>query len=834
MFNWLGSALGALRKRLRGDDGAPRWTVNSCVADVLLDGAPPPNEVLLSYFLNIVRHCGPDIDGNVRMDVVIQEPEQFIPDENTRRLVLSLPECRTYALVYRAVPLLEEKGITNLQQWDDADKNADAKRAVKDGLADEGLWNKTRGLLDAAFNVAKDAEAREKERIERERLRNAGNVVGEVIAGAFESVVNARWSHVLSGEAGMPLCMRVVGGLPENFWSYDEVNHNPLPLEVNRQAPRNGKLEIMVLSSEDGWPYTQFRNETANIDNNAEVGRGGVFNAQRSEDVYIRREVVRVWYIVKEKMRAWYIDGTLVKPRTCIVIGTPGIGKSFACGSFLLYQLLHYEGGLLDVVAYFVRDSAYVIHNRRPGVPGRVVLYSDQGAAVLKIKKMASCKRGFIIVDISKKGEDPSRELPTKSWPTVVLTSPDKNHYEMWMKDRNDKLIYVNCDDERDLEAFVAWRVLRGLPDKTVDNAGLWAAAEEILKEQSKVLDERIKTVGPLPRFVLDADSYESRHSQICKAISDITLDNKAPYMGILRMNSQWKSDHVSHKLIKLVRVPGSLNDETYRCVPLSSDIREKVHRRMLQIVKENWVILGGLVSADCRSAVLLELLAFDAFLYSDVTRAVVDKLVYLQRDGETCMKKSALTKFNKKQLHLQSSVWLGTAENSFIRRCNYYVLYKPSVDNFPVADGFFFVEGHGTPGERVEENTEHGCDAHQPKTIVLLQATKAKYHHTKTSKLLKLKAMLRREFQDWDDFSKNMRWEIVYVQDPDTQLFEKRQRCDCKKLKKKDEETDEEYDERQAVLDAEQVFWDTEVDQYAAKLVDDLLAALILCLSVK
>ncbi|KAH8604455.1 putative retrotransposon hot spot protein 4 (RHS4) [Trypanosoma vivax] len=95
MFNWLGSALGALRKRLRGDDGAPRWTVNSCVADVLLDGVPPPNEVLLSYFLNIVRHCGPDIDGNVRMDIVIQEPERFILDENTRRLVLSLPECRT-------------------------------------------------------------------------------------------------------------------------------------------------------------------------------------------------------------------------------------------------------------------------------------------------------------------------------------------------------------------------------------------------------------------------------------------------------------------------------------------------------------------------------------------------------------------------------------------------------------------------------------------------------------------------------------------------------------------------------------------------------------------
>ncbi|KAH8617138.1 putative Retrotransposon hot spot protein [Trypanosoma vivax] len=110
----------------------------------------------------------------------------------------------------------------------------------------------------------------------------------------------------------------------------------------------------------------------------------------------------------------------------------------------------------------------------------------------------------------------------------------------------------MNCDDERDLKAFVAWKVLRGLPEGFEDNPGMLLNAEKKLKEQSKVLDERIKTVGPLPRFVLDADSYESRHSQIRNAISDITLDNKAPYMGILRMSSEWKSDHVSHKLIKI------------------------------------------------------------------------------------------------------------------------------------------------------------------------------------------------------------------------------------------------------------------------------------------
>ncbi|KAH8615826.1 putative retrotransposon hot spot protein 4 (RHS4) [Trypanosoma vivax] len=356
----------------RASSGSTTWTLNSRVTDVLLRGARPPEEVPLSECLERVRHRGTDIDVDARMDIVIQRPEQFIPDADLREMVLSLPECQTYALVYRAVPLLEGNGITNFQQWYGADENTDAKRAVRNALANGWLWNTVCGLLNIAFNAAKDAET-------RKRVVMPESEAAVFVPGAFESVLNARWSHVLSGEAGMPLGMRVVDGLPENVWSYDEVNYNPSPLEVDKQAPRNGKLEIMVLSSEEGWPYTQFKNETENIDSNTASGKEGLLNEEGSNAVYIRREVVRVWYIVEEKMCAWYIERKLVEPRTCIVIGTPGIGKSFACGSFLLYQLLHYEGGLLDVVAYFVRDSAYVIHNARPGVPAPRPLGAGDG-----------------------------------------------------------------------------------------------------------------------------------------------------------------------------------------------------------------------------------------------------------------------------------------------------------------------------------------------------------------------------------------------------------------------------------------------------------------------
>ncbi|KAH8613032.1 hypothetical protein ERJ75_000834700 [Trypanosoma vivax] len=226
---------------------------------------------------------------------------------------------------------------------------------------------------------------------------------------------------------------------------------------------------------------------------------------------------------------------------------------------------------------------------------------------------------------------------------------------------------------------------------------------------------------------------------------------------------------------------------------------------------------------------------ALAAFLHSDLAEIVVSRFAYLPRCGESpCERTSALATLNKKRLLPHRGKWLPRDTNRCTLKCEYGVLYVRSVDDFPLFDGFFFVVGHGTSDERAEVRAAHSCGAHQPKTIVLLQATKEASHHTETGKLLKLKAILRRAFQDWDDFSKNMRWEIVYVQHTDARLFEKRQRCDRTEVKKKKEETDEEYVERQTALDTEQVFWEREVDQYAVKLVGDLLAALDLCLSAK
>ncbi|CCD18764.1 hypothetical protein, conserved in T. vivax [Trypanosoma vivax Y486] len=150
-------------------EGAPHpvWTLDSSVGDVLLRGARPPEQVPLSECLVRVGCRAADIGVDVRMDDVIREPELYIPDADMRARVLNLPECQTCALVCKVVPQLERNGIASVLQWGGAG-NAVAKRAVRNAVADDGLWNTTRCLLDAAFSAAKDADARE--RAERKRI----------------------------------------------------------------------------------------------------------------------------------------------------------------------------------------------------------------------------------------------------------------------------------------------------------------------------------------------------------------------------------------------------------------------------------------------------------------------------------------------------------------------------------------------------------------------------------------------------------------------------------------------------------------------------------------
>ncbi|RNC33097.1 retrotransposon hot spot (RHS) protein, partial [Trypanosoma cruzi] len=116
-----------------------------------------------------------------------------------------------------------------------------------------------------------------------------------------------------------------------------------------------------------------------------------------------------------------------------------------------------------------------------------------------------------------------------------------------------------------------------------------------------------------------------------------------------------------------------------------------------------------------------------------------------------------------------------------------YWVLYEPRVKNFPLVDGFFFVDSN-------------------PKTMVGLQITTASEHHTIPSTVRQFKDNMAAYFNDWEELSQDMLWEIIYVQHKDNKPITGWQGCDVVRSESVNEESRE--------IPA---FWKEKVRQYRA-----------------
>ncbi|CCD19523.1 hypothetical protein, conserved in T. vivax, partial [Trypanosoma vivax Y486] len=690
----------------------PLWTLNSRVGDVLLDGArPPDNVMLLSECLERVRHRGTGIDGNVRMDVVIQEPEFYIPDEHTRRRILSLPECQTYALVYRAVPLLRRKGITGLLQWGGADENADAKRAVRDALADDGLWNTVCSLLDIAFNAAKDAEARGK-------VVMSDSEAAVVITGAFESVVNARWSHVLSGVADKPLGMCVADGRPTSVWSDAEVNKTPVQLPTeNVDDARGDGLELLVLTSKKGWPFTLFNTDTA--------ADGTPFEMMDATDVVVRRESVRVWNIVRADLDAWLVrkEGP---PTSFVLVGSPGIGKSFGVGSHLLYELLHYAPGKLDVVTFLVREEIYIFYLPSGGEAGRVECY-DKTPGVGRIKGFwRAGKRGYMILD-AKKYVDLPTNLPSESWGSIVLSSPNKKNYKVWDEtNMGSRFLFINRYHAREMKAYFAWMRRADLAAAEGN-----AAVRAELEKSWRVMEERMHEVGHAPRYVFGERSYERRKGEAQAALNTLTTDNVSYLFRVFAESVEWRDDGTTHCLVDLVRLEGGAIE---RCGnrPVSVAVRSKMIDQLHDIVASDPRIFNPEHRATSNGIVfeILVLAALQrpasAWRLLQGTRAL-DSGARVQR--RSVVETVALASIASEQFTFRRVECLyNSCRPEVVTTCEPMVLYRNYHDNYPVIDGFFVVDGH--PGETSGAEQQRGAPR---RTVVLLQVTLAREHPTDT-----------------------------------------------------------------------------------------------------
>ncbi|AAQ15580.1 retrotransposon hot spot (RHS) protein, putative [Trypanosoma brucei brucei TREU927] len=536
------------------NNNQPQWGLFSCVDAVLLNGLPHPRNMMLNDFLrrNFGRRYNVNEENNVSMSAFVLEPEEYINDVNALNRIFATTEYKVYKRFVSVYGFFEDEGILNLQRWQQADEEAKVRlqadiRGLRDG---ERLWIVVTNMLNDALNEA------------RERAAQTACSAVE-LKGLYESIYNAKWSYVMSGYHTEPLGMKVFDGRPQRMWTEEDVDITPLPANVDAEIEeRPDGLEIFVLTSEKGWPYNRFALDYT-------TGRKVVF-----QHVYIRREIVRVWYKVEKDLKTWWVEKTAHRPPIHIVIGTPGIGKSYGLGSFLLHSLLHFHEGMLDVVAYFTDTIAYLIYNRKGDERGRVVRYEYLRAAVNAINKMKFENRGHIIMDIRYAMQQLYTQLPSDVWSVTIFTSPNSSHFGNWTTITGGRQIIINCDDVRDMKAFVAWKKLSIHTREKVSNRRRHELRKE-MEDEWRIVEGRINSIGLLPRYIFVLSCYEWRLKRVHDALETMKKSDEYSYNDIIEHTAAWKNNEVTEKLVKVVRVKGNVGFiESFKFQALSLMIR--------------------------------------------------------------------------------------------------------------------------------------------------------------------------------------------------------------------------------------------------------------------
>ncbi|EKF29536.1 retrotransposon hot spot (RHS) protein, putative [Trypanosoma cruzi marinkellei] len=289
------------------------------------------------------------------------------------------------AILQKDVRELLDRGVNNLLGW------SKAAAAVK-----AGVHNFTKNSLDAAL----------------EELRRQTTEAAIKLEGLYESVYDAKWSHVVEPSDGEKqktgTGMVVREGEPPHSWTYKKVGGI---LEKYDGVQQSGAAppRLMVLTSDKGWPYT------------LNASQGPI------KDFFVNCEVDRVWQIVSSDLTEWFDNFDLSRnpsPLLRLLIGTPGIGKSMAAGSYLLYQLLHCNVEKIRVVHCF-GDTAYVFDKTAQTVT------QYEGAIASKIVVRSFWQRGmkgYIIYDVAKKGTPPDKTFfaPQRIGHDCVVTPKGK------------------------------------------------------------------------------------------------------------------------------------------------------------------------------------------------------------------------------------------------------------------------------------------------------------------------------------------------------------------------------------------------------------------------
>ncbi|RNC54069.1 putative retrotransposon hot spot (RHS) protein [Trypanosoma cruzi] len=501
--------------------------VSTWIKDVVREGRVRVDKMKLNDFITMELDDRGVVAANrdVLLEAFFKDPNKYIRDAG---VLGEMQASDRYKRMERAVreemdmaedaDKLHKNGVDKLLKW-----------LVATAEVKAGVHGATKRFLDAAAE-----EARKPKKSSAPRY----------LEGCYESVYNARWHHVVEVPGGEGTGMEVREGKPPQPWTYKKVGYT---LEKDDGVEQSGaaRPRLMMLTSEKGWPYSWKWKE-----NNS------------TRDCYVNCEVERVWQIVSGDLTEWLSSHgrTDFKPKRRLLIGTPGIGKSMAAGSYLLYQLLQYDIKKLPAVAYsFGGNTTYVFDKTIK----TVTRYLGRGAFEDFLYDLRHLKmKGYVIYDLTEKGRPASCFAFFDEWGMIVLSSPKVSNYDNWEKQEGAERIIMNCPEEMDVKAMCAWM-------KRDETAGKKA-------EWWRMVKERMDKVGPIPRYIFDANEFIAHSAAIEDALDGIkSRDGEKHFThGGVKL---WYSENASQKLVRVARARGEVGAEVFLNAPISVCLERRI-----------------------------------------------------------------------------------------------------------------------------------------------------------------------------------------------------------------------------------------------------------------
>ncbi|ESS61165.1 retrotransposon hot spot (RHS) protein [Trypanosoma cruzi Dm28c] len=286
-----------------------------------------------------------------------------------------------------------------------------------------------------------------------------------------------------------------------------------------------------------------------------------------------------------------------------------------AAGSYLLYQLLHYDVEKLQVVVHCFGIKMYVF-NKTTKI---VTKYVGNKTSKSVLDGLWDCgMKGYIIYDVARKGTPPDTGFaPSSGWGMIVVSSPEVSNYDEWEKQLKASRIIMNCPDEMDVKAMCAWM-----------NQNRQLAEEEA--DYWRKVEVGIDKVGPLLRYVFDQRKYKDRIDS-CESVVNKMILRDTNYYSFLGTDKMCEGSHVSHKLVKVVRVRGEDDSELPYNALISSHLAELTLCKLAELMVPNDFILLVLAIEDDLLSKPLEKHSSFAFLGAAFVNAIIPKLTELK-----------------------------------------------------------------------------------------------------------------------------------------------------------------------------------------------------------